>query len=65
MTVLINNKETETAATSLKGLAEELALPTTGVAMAIDNKMIPRAEWESTLLRDGANIVIIKAACGG
>ena len=40
-------------------------LPEQGVAIAIDNKMIPRAEWSEQSLHEGENIVIIKAACGG
>lgn len=65
MNVLINNKATETEAKNLSELAKEMSLPERGVAVAVANKMVPRAEWESTPLADGANIVIIKAACGG
>ena len=36
-----------------------------GVAMALNNRMIPRADWGDTPLEEGASIVIIKAACGG
>lgn len=65
MTITINNKQTETSAKSLCELAMELELPERGVAVAIANKMVPRTEWENTVLEEGANIVIIKAACGG
>lgn len=65
MKILINNKQTETEAKSLSELAAELNLPERGVAVAVSNKMVPRTEWESTLLAEGANVVIIKAACGG
>lgn len=65
MKIKINSKETETNATSLQLLAEEMNLPAVGVAMAIDNKMVPRTEWRNTPIAEGANIVIIKAACGG
>lgn len=65
MKILINNKQTETEAKSLDELAAELNLPERGVAVAVSNKMVPRTEWESTLLTEGANVVIIKAACGG
>lgn len=65
MKILINNKQTETEAKSLGELATELNLPERGVAVAVSNKMVPRTEWESTLLAEGANVVIIKAACGG
>ena len=65
MKVNINNKETETQALNVKQLAEELNLPATGVAVAISNHMVPRDEWETTKILEGADIVIVKAFCGG
>ena len=44
MKVNINNKETENAAKSDTGLAEELQLPAKGVAVAIDNKLVARTD---------------------
>lgn len=65
MKVTINNKETETQAKTVRELAQELDLPATGVAVAISNEMVPRDEWENTIIAEGADIVIIKAFCGG
>ncbi len=65
MKVNINNKETETQALNVRHLAEELKLPATGVAVAISNVMVPRDEWDSTPITEGADIVIVKAFCGG
>ena len=65
MKVTINNQPTETAACDLSELAAELALPARGVAVAVQNRMIPRTEWATTPLAEGISIVIIKAACGG
>lgn len=65
MKVNINNKETETQALNVKQLAEELNLPAKGVAIAISNSMVPRNDWEQTPIAKGADIVIIKAFCGG
>ena len=65
MKIQINNTPKETQATTLSAIIAEAGLPEKGIAAAIDNKMIPKAEWESTPLHEGANIVIIKAACGG
>lgn len=65
MKVNINNKETEIQAETVKELANELNLPATGVAIAISNTMVPRDEWESTQILEGADIVIVKAFCGG
>jgi len=65
MNIIVNNQPTETSATTLSQLATELKLPEKGVAIAISNQMKPRTEWATTPLCEGANIVIIKAACGG
>lgn len=65
MKVTINNKEAETQAKTIRELAQELDLPATGVAVAISNEMVPRDEWENTLITEGADIVIVKAFCGG
>lgn len=65
MKVTINNKETETQAKTIRELAQELDLPATGVAVAISNEMVPRDEWENTIIAEAADIVIVKAFCGG
>lgn len=65
MKVTINNKETETQALNVSQLAEEMNLPATGVAIAIGNVMIPRDKWAETKIEQGADIVIVKAFCGG
>lgn len=66
MKVQVNNKEVETHPNStLIQLASQLELPLVGVAIAVNNQMIPRTEWESLSLRENDNLVVIKAACGG
>ena len=65
MKVTINNKETATQAKTIRELAQELDLPATGVAVAISNEMVPRDEWENTIITEGADIVIVKQLCGG
>ena len=65
MTIQINNKATETKARNIAELANELGLPQKGVAIAVANTMVPREEWETTALTEGASVVIIKAAFGG
>ena len=65
MNIKINNKETEVKATSLQELATEISLPEKGVAVAVNNRMVTRADWSHTAINDGDNIVVIKAVCGG
>lgn len=65
MDININNKKTSITSTNLQELAQEMNLPEKGVAVAINNLMIPRTEWANTPIAEGADIVIINAACGG
>lgn len=65
MKVRINNNEVETQATTVDELAQEQKLPEKGVAVAISNEMVPRTEWAQRALKEGDDIVILKAFCGG
>ena len=65
MKVTINNKETETQAKTIRELAQELDLPATGVAVAISNEMVPPDECGRKASTYLADIVIVKAFCGG
>ncbi len=65
MDININNKKTSVTSTNLQELAQEMNLPEKGVAIAISNQMIPRSEWANAPIAEGADVVIIKAACGG
>ncbi len=50
---------------SLQQLAETLQMPDKGVAVAVNNQMIPRTKWPETILQENDQVVVIKAACGG
>lgn len=66
MKVQVNNKEVEIIpASTISQLTAQLELPTQGIAIAVNNKMIPRTEWENFSLQESDTLVIIKAACGG
>ena len=65
MKLFFNNKEISTEAQTLHQLAQELSLPDKGIAVAADNKLVPRPEWDAFLLKESIRIVVIKAVCGG
>ncbi len=65
MKLIINGKETQTESKTLSELAAELQLPAKGVALAVDNKIVPRVNWETFTPTEGQALTIIKAACGG
>lgn len=35
------------------------------VAVAVDDMFVPRGKWDSTILADGSDVVLIGAAYGG
>lgn len=66
MIIKVNNKEMELAEhASLQQLAKLLQVPDKGVAVAVNNQMIPRTEWSDKIMQPNDQVVIIKAACGG
>ena len=40
-------------------------LPDRGIAIAVDGKVVPKAQWSVTPLCEGADVTIIRAVCGG
>lgn len=65
MVITINSKEQETQSSNLQELSVELQLPGKGIAVAVNNRMIPREQWSNISLQENDKVVIIKAACGG
>lgn len=65
MKLKVNNKEVETGAHNLLKLSQEMNLPVNGIAIAVNQHMVPRTEWDSYTLNEGDSIIIIKAVCGG
>lgn len=65
MKVTVNNKEVETNVSNLLLLSQQLDLPSNGIAVAVNNRIVPRTEWEQCVLAEGDALIIIKAVCGG
>ena len=36
-----------------------------GIAIAVNNSVVRRDNWNNTILKDGDKVTIIKAVCGG
>jgi len=65
MQVIINQQETELQASTLTGLVNELQLPDVGIAIAVNQQIIPRNVWDSLQLNQNDQITIIRATRGG
>ncbi|WHT19941.1 sulfur carrier protein ThiS [Crossiella sp. CA-258035] len=42
-----------------------LAAPSTGIAVALDGAVVPRASWAETELREGSVVEVLTAVQGG
>jgi len=67
MTVSVNNQAVETGVSaSLRSLLTELALADKkGIAVAVNNAIVPRTNWEQFTLSGNEKITILQATQGG
>ena len=67
MTILVNGEAHELpAGTTVGALLEALDVEAgRGVAVAVDAEVVPRGEWETTELGDGARVEVVRAIQGG
>ena len=66
MKIYINQKEIEVQdSISVKELLDMQQISIEGTAIAIDNKLVPKNEWNNRILTEGNKITIIRATFGG
>ncbi|MDD5862648.1 MAG: sulfur carrier protein ThiS [Prevotella sp.] len=66
MKIHINKKEVELPEGSrLTDVAQREKLPNKGVAIAVNNELVCCDDWKDHPLREGDDLLIIKAFCGG
>lgn len=52
--------------TTLSDLLKLLAIPSTrGLAVAVNDQVVPRDQWDRTALNSGGRITVIRATQGG
>jgi sulfur carrier protein len=64
--IYVNGNQQEDAA-SVSALLERLGLGESprGVAVALDGEVLPRGQWSSARLHDGARVEVVGAIQGG
>ncbi len=65
MTIRLNGENKATQAATIAELLTGLQSPESGVAVALNGAVIRRAEHQSTALKDGDEVEIIRAVQGG
>nr|WP_285408222.1 MULTISPECIES: sulfur carrier protein ThiS [unclassified Vibrio] len=66
ITVAINEQQQQVASQSnLQQVIVQFELPEMGCVFAINNSVVPRSEWASTVLCEGDSISLFQAIAGG
>lgn len=67
MKVEINRKEIEVAhgIQSLAQLLKAEGFDGAGRAVAVNNRVVPKDQWENFQVEEGMKITVIRAVCGG
>ena len=66
MTINVNHKKTSVSdAANLLELIDAMQIPEKGVALAVNNTVIPKTEWQSFILEENMNVTLIRATQGG
>jgi sulfur carrier protein len=66
MIVRVNGVAHEvTEDTTVDEIVRRLGAPPSGVAVAVDGEVVPRATWEATVVCDGAVVEVLTAVQGG
>ncbi|THG53586.1 sulfur carrier protein ThiS [Muribaculum caecicola] len=66
MKILINHSPLEVApGTSVADVLLYQGMSGDGIAVAVNNKVVPRGKWNTTYLFEGARLTVIRAVCGG
>jgi len=66
MKLIVNSEQKDFSGKNISELVVSLKMESTnGVAFAVNEKVVPKNEWEKFPLNDNDNILIIKATQGG
>ncbi len=67
MKIKVNQKEfvADSDQLTVARLLKEIQSPTAGVAVAVNNKVVRKLDWESRLLADGDQVTVIAEVCRG
>ena len=66
MRVILNDQPRETQAQTLADLLQEVGVAhEVSVAAAVDGAVVSRGKWGSHSLKEGAEVLVIRAAQGG
>ncbi len=63
--IVLNGKPAQGDGATIAELLARLEVPDRGVAVAVDAEVVPRGEWGTHVLPDGAHVEVVTAVQGG
>lgn len=66
MRIALNDQPIDCAdAVTLQMLLEQKALLTAGIALAVNDAIVPRGQWSEHTLQDGDSVLLFQVIAGG
>ena len=65
MILILNGQPYDTAAGTVAQLLNEKGIAADGTAVAVAEQVVPRSQWDTTTLSEGASVEILTAVQGG
>ncbi len=66
LTIKVNNKEYQfTEQSVLQEVISKLKIPLNGVAVAVNETIVSKSDWSTTILNQNDNVLVITATQGG
>lgn len=65
MILILNGQPYDTAAGTVAQLLSEKGIAAEGTAVAVAEQVVPRSQWDTTTLSEGASVEILTAVQGG
>ena len=63
--ITLNGEPAEVEGLTVAELLERMDVPDRGVAVAVDAEVVPRGEWGTHVVEDGARVEVVTAVQGG
>ena len=65
MSLTINGEQVEAAGKTLSDYLKEAGYDTRGIAVERNGEVIPRSQYDSTILKDGDQVELVHCVAGG
>jgi sulfur carrier protein len=63
--ISVNGEVRELGGATVAKVLEVVGAPDRGVAVAVDAEVVPRSEWPTHVVADGAHVEVVTAVQGG